>query len=62
VRVFPKDTITFTSILPLNFGYIQVIENTNKTLCSMCSYYGLVYLVEPTFSVKQPLINNSSPM
>ena len=54
MRVFPKATIAFTSILPLNCGYTQVIEDTNQMLSSMCSSYGLVDLLEPTFSVKQP--------
>ena len=54
VRVFPKAAIAFTSILPLNSGYTQAIEDTNQMLSSMCSSYGFVYLLEPTFSVKQP--------
>ena len=53
VRVFPKAAIAFTSILPLNSGYTQAIEDTNQMLSSMCSSYGFVYLLEPTFSVKQ---------
>ena len=53
VRVFPRAAIAFTSILPLNSGYTQAIEDTNQMLSSMCSSYGFVYLLEPTFSVKQ---------
>ena len=53
VRVFPKAAIAFTSILPLNSGYTQAIEDTNQMLSSMCSSYGFVYLLEPTFCVKQ---------
>ena len=54
MRVFPKAVIAFTSILPLNREYIQVIEDTNQMKSSMSSSYGFVYLLEPTFSVKQP--------
>ena len=54
VRVFPKAAIAFTSILRLNSGYTQAIEDTNQMLSSMCFSYGFVYLLEPTFSVKQP--------
>ena len=54
VRVFPKAAIAFTSILPLNSRYTQAIENTSQMLSNMCSSYGFVYLLEPTFSVKQP--------
>ena len=54
VRVFPKAAIAFTSILPLNRGYTQAMEDTNQMLSSMCSSYVFVYLLEPTFSVKQP--------
>ena len=54
VRVFPKAAIAFTSILPLNSRYTQAIEDTNQMLSNMCSSYGFVYLLEPTFSVKQP--------
>ena len=54
VRVFPKAAIAFTSILPLNSAYTQAIEDTSQMLSSMCSPYGFVYLLEPTFSVKQP--------
>ena len=54
VRVFPKATTGFTSILSLNGGYTQAIEDTNQMLSSMCSSYGFGYLLEPTFSVKQP--------
>ena len=52
LRVFLK--LPFTSILPINGGYTQAIEGTNQTLSSMCSSFGFVYLLEPTFSVKQP--------
>ena len=52
VRVFLK--LPFTSILPINGGYTQVIEDTNQMLSSMCSSFGFVYLPELTFSVKQP--------
>ena len=51
VRVFPKATIVFTSILPLNSGYAQVIEDTNQMLSSMCSLY--IYW-SPHSAVKQP--------
>ena len=54
VRVFPKAAIAFTSILPLNGGYTQATEDNNQMLNSMCSSYGFVYLLEPTFSMKQP--------
>ena len=54
MRVFPKAAIAFTFILSLNSGYTQAIEDTNQMLSSMCSSYGFVYLLEPTFSVKQP--------
>ena len=54
MRVFPKATIAFTSILPLNSGYTQAIEDANQMLSSICSSYGFVYLLEPAFSVKQP--------
>ena len=33
---------------------IHVIEDTKQMLSSMCSSYGFVYLLEPTFSEKQP--------
>ena len=52
VRVFPKAVIAFTSILPLNSRYTQALENTSQMLSNMCSSYGFVYLLEPTFSVK----------
>ena len=54
MRVLPKAAIAFTSILPLNSGYTQAIEETNQMLSSMCSSCFFVYLLEPTFSVKQP--------
>ena len=55
--VFPKAAIAFTSILPPDNGYKQAIEDTNQMLSSMYSSYGFVYLLEPTFSVKQPRHN-----
>ena len=54
MRVFVKAAIAFTSILPLNSGYTQAIEDTTQMLSSIRSSYGFVYLLEPTFSVKQP--------